>query len=383
MSHLHAQHHYHLPRMREMGRVYWIHSFGALATSLVEIFVPIYLLISGLSLTSVLLFVIAQYGLSALLQYPFGKLFRRISPHHLLAYSTLFVSVYFLMLATLELSFANLALMALLWAMQHSGYWAALHYTFGLARAHDHGNRQIAGLDAIVILATTVAPAVGGIMATAFGIAWVYGLSCVIFLVAIIPMLRKNQGPATVELKISLQQIKTIRRDLYANLCAGGVQATEAVIWPLFVFFIVSSYAGVGILSSVIAIASMAVTLYVGRRSEKVGAKPYIKQGMATYSVTALARTLVQNTGHVFGLNLLAGVGRSLWHTPYLSRYYANSDGPRRLGYITAMETSHSLGAGIFLSFLLIMSAFASDKSVLVIGLATAAATILGIRLIR
>lgn len=383
MSHLHYHHHYHLPRMREMSRVYWIHSFGALATSLVEIFVPIYLFKSGLSLTGVLLFVIAQYGMSALLQYPLGKLFRFITPHHLLAYSTLFVAAYFLMLATLELSFASLAFMALLWALQHAGYWAALHYVFGLARAHEHGNRQIAGLDAIVILATTVAPAIGGILATVLGIGWVYGISCVIFIFAILPMIRKNQGPPTVEIRISFQQIKSMRRDLFANLCVGGVQVTESVIWPLFVFFIVSTYAGVGILSSVIAIASMAVTLYVGRRSEKVGAKPYIKQGMTTYSVTALARTLVQNTGHVFGLNLLAGVGRSLWHTPYLSRYYANSDGPKRLGYITAMETAHSVGAVGFLSILLFLSAFASDKSVLVIGLAVAAAAILGIRLIR
>lgn len=202
-------------------------------------------------------------------------------------------------------------------------------------------------------------------------------------LVSIIPMLRANQGPKTVNFQFDWRLINKIKGDLAANLCNGSILITEVAIWPILVFTLVSTYAGIGILSSVIAVTSIAITLFVGRSEEIKGEPHYIKRGMFAYSLTSIGRSIVQNATQVFGLNLLAGVGRSLYTTPFMSRYYHNSDGSQRLSYIISMETAFSLGNVLYVLFLLGLSVFLSMQAVLAIGLAGIALTSFGIRLIR
>jgi hypothetical protein len=383
MHHLPHGQNYHLPRLKEMGRIYWCHSIGGIAFSLATIFIPIYLINSGVSIQGVLLFMMAKFGLAAVFQYPIAKIMTKVRPHQMFVIGGGFTVIYFLLLASIEPSASNLAVIAIFWSLHHSIYWQAFHYVFGLSRAHEHSNRQIAKLDALVILTATIAPALGGVIATMFGISYTYLGAVILYIISILPMISKDDGPPAASLKLTREHLKKMKRDLFANFCAGTTQAAEAFIWPLFVFLVVSSYAGVGILSSIIAFASMLVTLYVGRKSDLKGEKPYINHGIFAYSLTNIGRLAAQNSAHIFGLNLLAGLGQSLFHSPYLSRYYHNSDGPERNGYIVAMEAMHGMGFVAITGVLFILSFFMSLKLVLSVGLATIAITAIGRRLIR
>lgn len=369
--------------MKEMGRVFWTHGVGLLGMGATAVFVPIFLLNSGHSFRTVLLFLLGQHLLATVLQLPIGKLFTRISPHHLMALGLLWQVVFFGIIGTLSEQSWALIPLALAWAMYRSIYWPAFHYVFGTVRAHKKTGQQVAGTQVLKMLATTLAPAIGGIVATLFGITSTYVAAAVILLIAILPMLKSRTGPDTVGLRFNKAEIKKIRPDLTANYFNGSIIATETSAWPLLVFIIVSTYAGVGVLSSVIAAASIAVALFVGRHERIHGEKHYLKQGMLTYSLTSLARTVVQNALHVFGANLFAGIGKSLYATPYLSRYYANSDGQFRLEYVLLMEAAFSLGAMTYVALLLLLSFFLAMETVLIVGVALAAFAILGLRLIR
>ena len=378
-----AHSHYHLSRMREMGRIYWCHSIGASGISLVAIFIPIFLLKTGYSLHSVLIYLLLQQGLAAVLQYPAAHLFKYVSPHRLLIVGDLWYAVLFGLLVTLQAHRWPLALLALAWALNRTIYWAAFHYTFSSARAHKHPGRQIAGINALVMLSTTAAPAIGGVVATAFGISYVYVAAIVLLIIAVIPMAKANEGPGRTTIRMTWQEVWNMRRDALANVFNGTVLMAEMNVWPIFVFLLVSSYAGVGLLSSVIAAASIGVTLYVGSHQEAKGERHYLGRGAATYGLTSLGRAVAENSAQIFGLNLLGGVGRSLYVTPYMNRYYTNSDGPFRLGYITAMETSFSLGSVLYVLGLLVLTATFPVKTVLAIALALTALGAAGVRLIR
>jgi MFS family permease len=389
MPYTHAHSHYHLLRMKEMGRIFWCHSIGALGVSLVVIFVPIFLLKSNYSFSAVLLYLLLQQALAAALQYPAGRLLQYIHPHRQLAIGTLWYAVFFGLLITLHTYHWPLGLLALAWALNRTMYWAAFHYSFGLARGQTHAGRQIAGVTALVVLAQTAAPAIGGIVATAFGIKYIYITAIITLLIAIVPMFKTGVGPPRVKLHISWPAIYTMRRDALANVCNGIVVLAEQSLWPLLVFLVVSSYAGVGVLSSMIAVASIGVTLYVGRQQETRGERYYIKRGLAAYSLTSLGRALVENSVQIFGLNLLGGVGRSLYVTPFMNRYYSNSDGldrdgeAFRLGYITVMETAFSIGSSLFLLILLALSLWLSVRTALEISLAAVALAVMGVRSMR
>ncbi len=307
---------------------------------------------------------------------------RIISPHRMLALGSAWYVVLFGMLLTLDSHHWSLWLLALIWALYRSIHWLAFHYTFALARAHKQSTRQIATINALAISATTVAPAIGGVLATYLGVNYIYSIGIVLVLIGLTPMLSGSEGPRKVRLQFSILDIIKMRRDVLANMCNGMIVTAEQSIWPIFVFLIVSSYAGVGLLSSVIGVASVVLTLYVGRH-QKLNDRYFMRRGLATYGLASLGRTVAHNSTQVFGLNMFAGIGRSLYLTPFLDRYYTNSDDRQRLGYINTMEAAFSLGALIFLLLLLLISLLVSAKIVLAIGLGIVAFAVIGVRLIR
>lgn len=369
--------------MKEMGKIYWCHSIGALGVSLASIFIPIYLLKIGFSFTQVITYLLLQQIFALLLQYTISSSMQFIKPHHMMVIGSLYYVVLFGLLLTMDTHHWSLALLALVWALNRCCYWTAFHYCFSLAHAHKHSGTQIAGITSLVIVATTIAPAIGGVMATFFGINYVYWLAIILIIIACLPMLAMSKGPPLPTLNLSWQLVKKIKRDAAANFFNGAVLMVEQSIWPLFIYLIITSYAGIGLLSSVIALAGVATALYVGKKEEVNGEKHYISRGTLTYSITSVARTLVQNSFQVFGLNLFAGLGRSLYVTPFLTRYYSNSDEDCRLGYVTIMETAFLLGATVFMSGILLLTIILSVKAALTIGFLIAAASVMGVRLIR
>lgn len=375
--------HYHLSKMREMSRVYWCNTFSTLGMSLVTIFVPIFLLKIGYSFVAVLAFLLIQQIFAALFQYPASRLFDYFHPHHLLASGTLLYAIFFILLSTQSKHHWPLWLLALAWGVYRSIYWAAFHYHFSLARAHKTGGRQVAKIEAWAIMAATLAPAIGGIAASLAGINFSYLVAILLLVVAAVPLINTAGEPPRTHPAVSWAMIKAIKRDCFANVCNGMVQTAELALWPLLVFTFISSYAGIGLLSSVIAVSTIVVTLYVGKRQEKTGESYFIKQGLGAYSLTSIGRAVAQNSFQAFGLNLLGGIGRSLYVTPFMNRYYHNSDGPQRLGYITIMETSIAIGTAAFVGILLLLTLLFDMKAVLSIGLLAVAFFSLGVRLIR
>ncbi|MEJ7660514.1 MAG: hypothetical protein WKG07_13325 [Hymenobacter sp.] len=119
--------------------------------------------------------------------------------------------------------------------------------------------------------------------------------------------------------------------DMISNAMYGATALAELVIWPLMISFIVTTYAGVGLLSSVVTVASITVTLYVGRR-EGEGERHYLKEGTLVTGITNALRLGAASGGQVAGINLLSGMGQASTTHPFLSRYYERADEEAALG---------------------------------------------------
>lgn len=375
--------HYHLPRLTEMRRVFWGHALSSIGVTLVAVFVPIFLLKQGYAFPEVVLFLLMHQLFAALLQFPVGKLVGRIGPNKGMALGMLAAIAFFSMLLTLPAIGWPLVLMALVRAVDRTAYWLSFHANFSKARAHEKAGRQISSINSVMMLASGITPAIGGIIATGVGIGWTYAAGIAFLLAASVPFWR---APDVVEPETATVRELNLRRiwkDPVANGFNGMTTGAEIIVWPLIIYFVVESYAAVGILSSIILIASVGVSLYVGRREEQRGERHYLKQGLGLESLTNVLRAVVQNAFHVFGVNLIGGVGRSLYLTPYMTRYYRNADGPHRISYIAAMETAHEAGFAAILSGLYLLSlALAPEQALLWTALLAAPASF-GTRLIR
>jgi hypothetical protein len=170
--------------------------------------------------------------------------------------------------------------------------------------------------------------------------------------------------------------------DLVANACSEVDESIAFSTWPLLIFFVVPSYVGVGVLSSMMVIASIIIALYVGRR-QLGGMTGYLKNGVNVVAFTNALRLAAQSVGSIAGINFFYGVGQALIATPFYSRYYHNAERAPLLPYVYAMNMVCAVGDVLLFGFLLLLSLMVSVKVVLAVGLIIAIPASYAIRLIR
>jgi hypothetical protein len=369
--------------MSEMKRVFWAHTVASVGSSLVSIFVPIFLLKSGYSFPAVVTFLMFQNLSGAIFQYPAAKVVGRIGANRGMAVGCFVAAIYLASLLTLPHFHWPLVLVATLWGIDRDFYWFSLHANFSKARAHKKTGTQVSALNSIITFAHGLTPAIGGIIATTAGIAWSYALAITLIITGSIPLITGPEVTKRRPVSWKNLDIKRLWRDPASNFFNGMTTTSEMVLWPLIIYFIVNSYAGVGILSSIVIFASISVALYVGKREAIKGERHYLRRGLALETLTNTLRVIAQNAGHIFGINLINGVSRSLYTTPYMTRYYRHADEEPRLEYIALMETGNQIGGVFVLGIMLILSFHLSIEQTLLAGVVIAIPASFGTRLIR
>ncbi|HEY8108863.1 MAG TPA: MFS transporter [Patescibacteria group bacterium] len=367
---LYSHHHFtHHLRFTEVRRLYWARMLGAAAGGLVAIFIPLYFLGLGYEFREVLLYYVAYAVSNIAVCYPMMRLMVRIGPNRSMALGNLLLLPLFVGLITLDTHHWPLAALAFLAALSNEAYFPALHGNFSASETPGKDGRQVGMLSALTAFGGALSPAIGGFVAQAYGISFNYGLAAGLFVLAAVPLLLAKE--AVQEHDLSLKQLKGQRllRDGVANAGFAVVMLTDAVLWPILVYLLVKNYAVVGGLGSILVISSIATALYVGRREESKGVKHYLHRGSITLGLLNALRIFATSAGHVFGLNLLGGMGNQLAGTTFMTRFYENANASARLAYIRLMEYAWFTGWGLAALLLYGLTFFLPTSAVLTAGL--------------
>lgn len=379
----HAHPHFHKPRLTEVRRIYWSHSIKLIAANLVTIFIPIYLLNLGYDLGEIVLYYLFMAVLWGVLQYPILKLSNRIGTNKAMAVSFGIQFIQLLLLATLPAMRWPLWSISLTWAVYVAFYWPCFRASFAKGLAGKFPGRSVGISNALTTVAYGIAPAVGGIVATVFGITSIYIAAMGLLVIAAIPLLN---GPEIIKndpFKLSKLRLPRIRRDLFANAASEVDDMALSIIWPLLIFLIFPTYAGVGILSSVAVISGIVISLYVGRREERKGVRRYLDQGVAVTAVSNAGRLVAETTASIATVNLFSGLGHALINTPFVTEYYREANREPRLPYMYAMMVACAIADSLFFALMFVLAQLIPDKTVLAAGLAAIVPITLAIRLIR
>lgn len=378
-----GHHHYHTIRLTELSRLYWAHTVKLLATNISMIFVPIYFYNLGYSLPAILWYFLLGNLLWLVIQHPVLQWSNRIGANRAMGIGLVLQGMQSLMLATLSQYHWPFWLLAVIWSLFTALYWPNFRACFAKSLLHKKVGPAVGISSALITLAYGIAPAIGGGVATALGEGVLYGLAMILFVAAAVPLFGGKeiiQNDPYVLRKLNWRKIK---RDLVANLGDTIDDTVLTTVWPLFIFLLIPSYVGVGLLSSTAVIAGILIALYVGRREEFVGARGYLRRGTLITSLSNAVRLVSQSASHIAGVNFINGIGHALVATPFNSRYYENADREPRLPYVYAMMVVSALGNILLFGILLILSFFISIQAVLLVGLLIAVPAGFVVRLIR
>jgi hypothetical protein len=384
MTHHVAHYHYHVLRIRqsELRRLYWAHTVKELASSLVIIFVPIYLYRLHYSLSAIMgyfLLTSVFWGMTQKLAMRYANL---VGFNRTMGSGLLIQGLEILMLATLKQAHWPLWSIAFEYGLSISLYWTQFRACFTRSLLHRRVGPAVGFSSALLMLAYGAAPAIGGAIASWLGIGVLYALTMLCFVAAALPLFF---GPEFMEhepFRLRELHLRKVWRDLAANAGTEVDVMVATTAWPLFIFLLVPTYVGVGILSSVAVIASITIALYVGQRQARK-MTGYLNNGAGVISLTNGVRLAIQSVSQIAGVNFLNGLGEALVVTPFFTRYYHNAEREPLLPYVYAMLMACAAADTLLFALLLLLSLVLSIKTVLVIGLILAVPCSYAVRLIR
>lgn len=381
----HRVHHnyYHALRLKgELRRLYWAHTVKELAANLVTIFVPIYLYRLGYTVTMIMVYFLLATLFWGFTQAPLLRWANRIGFNRSMGLSLVVEGVQILMLATISRFHWPLWSIALVWGISISLYWPQFRACFARSLLHKRVAPAVGMSSALLMLALGIAPAIGGVIASWFGIGVLYIVAMLCFAAGAIPLLSGSEFIRGEEYSLRDIAWRKIWRDLVANGASEVDACIAANVWPLLIFLVIPSYAGVGALSSISVIASILIAFYVGQRKPKE-ISGYLKNGTSVISATNAIRLVAQSAGQIAGVNFFNGLGQALMVTPFYSRYYENAEREPTLPYVYAMQMPCVLGDVLLFSFIIVLSLTLPVKAALAIGLAVGIPAGYLIRIIR
>lgn len=368
MPHRVHHHYYHALRLRELKRLYWAHTVKELASNMVTIFVPIYLYRLGYSIQAIMFFYLISTIFWGVTLKPLLRWSNRIGFNRSMGLSLIVEGVEILMLATLKEFHWQLWSIALIWGISISLYWLQFRACFTRSLLHRKVAPAVGVSSALLMMALGAAPAVGGAIASWFGITLLYMVAMLCFVAAALPLFFGQELVGREEFDSRRIAVRRVWRDLLANL-GSEVDASVAFnIWPLFIFLLIPTYVGVGLLSSVAVIASIVIAFYTGRRqSDEIST--YLKHGSSVISLTNAIRLIAQSASQIAGVNFFNGLGQALLVTPFYARYYQNAEREPFIPYLYAMQMASVLGDVLLFGSLLVLSYVLSLKTMLFTGL--------------
>jgi len=302
---------------KELTRIYISTAMRFFATSLISLFIPIYLHLElGYSIHQSLYFYMFYAIIYAIICPIAAKFSHRFGVKHSVLLS---IPIYLLFVLTLHLLpnySIPLYLIAGLAGASQAFYWMGMHFIFHHASDRKHRGEEFGKRAALSISATLLGPLVGGFTIKYFGFELVFMLTGILlFVSAFFLFMSKEEHPKFHFSLRSLVDKRHWQNSLFF-ISRGSHVMTSGVIWPLFVFFILKDYASLGVVGSITAGISAILIFIVGKFSDHKNKHTLIRYFAGFESLAWFLRSMVSTVGQVFGITIFGGITYGLVEGP-------------------------------------------------------------------
>ena len=368
-EHQTIQHQMFRIRFTELNEIFAVMSLRSFVSSMISIFVPIYMYSLGYPLADIFLFHIYIFAAEFIFEYIATNLVSKFGPKHAMALSLPFFITHLWMLSTLQAYGWPLWLPGVIGGISLAFYWQGYHYDFSRSRKKSQTTKDISRLYILLAILGAIAPFIGGFIATHYGFGMLYGVVIILLSLVFIPLIKGGEKHSAKKLHFKKINLRGISRDLLSYGGTGMEGSVALTIWPLFIFFIVGTYEKVGLVTSLALILTIAVTYVVGKRANSGNRYKFIRAGsfldMFIYLIVIFIDSFVQ----VLSLNFARSLVSSLRAAPFISEYYLHADETSRSEYIYFMESTIDLFRLAMFSALYLATFVFAGRAVLIIGL--------------
>lgn len=342
---------------KNLDAIYIMHFINGFAGALVGIFIPIYLFKLNYSLSQVLIYYLI-YGIAVFFAFVGAGYF---SSYFGLRKAILagfpFLFLYIGMLYALPVFSLPLYYIAIVNAIAVSLYWFPSHVFFAEYSSDKKMGSNVGKLLAFPQLAGIFAPLVGGAIATFAGFSILLIVAGAIFLISAIPLLWLPELSKPVSFSPSKfkDMFKLHSSYVSTEFVENIREEMEGIIWPIFIYLTFKNIFSIGILGSLLSAGSFFFMLLVGRYSDKMDKKIFLKIGALIMIVLWIVRYYAVYEIPIYILTLLAGFFGALILVPFSSIVFSLSRKDNIAEFIIFREIPVTLARIVIYSFALIL----------------------------
>lgn len=333
--------------MRELFVSLGLQAFGY---TMVQIFLPIYLLRGGMSLQEIaLLFIISsalQMAIHGLIQHTINF----IGVKHALTLSYIFSIAGFAFIGLSQHEWSMLVSGLMLIACGNAFYWDSRHTQSASVIPRKSTGKTVGLTFVLVLMAAALGPLIGGLIGERYGLAITMLFAAVVILLAVFPLFATPDDNFRISRKRSRQRLP--RKHLIANFALNFEVGISEMLWPLFVYLLIGSLTTIGFLFSAGMIATILITLIVGPMTDNGFGRFFVRGASLGRAVVHGLRITVSTLTGAFMVNLAGDIVASFKATPYAAVFYQSAQKYGIQRYIKDMEIVASFGYVAFWSIL-------------------------------
>jgi len=377
---LSQRHFWRTKSFNELNELYVAMLVRGMSLSMMGLFVPIFLLSIGYSLTKILMVVFIYFSTRVFTDIGAAFLVGRFGPKHIMVFGQVLLTISSLLFLTLEQMHWSIILLGSIWGASQSCFFISFDTDFSKIKHQMHAGKELGYIEIMGKLGAIIGPVIGGLISIILGPQYIFAISTVLMIVGLSPLF-KTKEPVKTRQKLDYKGFA--KTDIGVNL--PSIVATHlennlsVVMWPLFLALFVlpasTVFIKVGILSSFSVFMAVLATRYIGRVVDEQQGRRLLHMSAVINAMLHLAKPFVSSFGVAFGVGTVNEVVTIGYRLPFLKGYYDQTDEfpGHRIVYISIIESFSSFVKALIYAILIIISVATTARVTLTIAFMIAA----------
>lgn len=313
------------------------------ANSMVEIFIPLYLLDKGCQLPMIILFyALSQAGRFLFL--PVGASFSSsFGAKRALSVSFALSIAFYLLLRGIDYSPIIFYVSALFYGIIMAFLYLPFLVHQSKVSPDENRGRVIGKISIYSALASAIGPLIGGLIISRHGFKFVFLMAILSIIPAIFVLLSTPEISKIRKINFRSVRIKKIYRDLIANGFYNFQSFSYMALWPIFIFLVVGQYKNMGSIQTVSLAISVAAFYLAGKFADKFDRKKMLLGSSLLNTFMDLLFVFANSPWRVFLFNVGSVFAGSMQAVPWNAKLLEHADKESRTEYIALFEMGGSL----------------------------------------
>jgi hypothetical protein len=302
---------------KEMDELYVSIGIKALAQSIIQIFIPIYLYKLGFDISTIALYYIIFFTSITFFMHFSMRLNYHLGLKKVLSLGTFVLIGYYFLLDQLSKGNIHYSVVAITLGLSMAIYYSSFHIYFTRFSDKKHEASEISVIRALFKFAAIIGPLIGAFLITKGSFRSSFIVVAGLLFISIFPLFltkdKKINNP-----KISIKGILRAdnKRKGLAYVASGIIGVAAGILWPLFIYLNIEKVITLGFIISMGSLITIFFLFLIGKIADKHKGK-LLNAGVYSHAITWPIRLFFLNPVGIFIMNIFSSITLLMIDLPF------------------------------------------------------------------